>query len=822
MQAAKVPRVLLAAAILLLSAFHAHSASAETTIHNTRLGITAERTRLVFDASGDRPSRVLPSTKEGIVIEFAGSIHGDGLSKLNLQPSTGLGGIGFKNNDGGSRIVVSPRNPNSAVKHEILPSKNGTAGHYRLVLDIFPGVKSKEEQDKETGGLAPAPENAATRVDPAETVRKSKSDKTGKSEKPLPQPVMASPDKGKPDMFDSPVKEAAQGKSHTDRKGTGKGSSAPPESQGSQPPDPEKSAALYDKADSFFDAHQQDLVHQGSQILEVYLEALRTDPKSPRAFMAFYRSGLVHQAMGNLKKAEKHFQQVIAAGQSHALFAKSWLRLGEIYHQEESYVEAIDAFRFALRSHLEREDRLLANYQLGRDLILVGAAREGMEALQQCMNEDTTYFLKKPDIIKFLGESHFALKQFDAGKALLIRYLNLAQDAPGQDMVLAKVAEIYLNLGDQTLANKVYSYIQRHHKDSEGDIISKIRNAEMLETRERGNIGPALSIYRDLSKKDLSPPLRRLVFFKLASLEFRHGSYPKSMELIEEILADKKDATSQEEFIALRERVLGEWVTKCSSEKDHLQLIQLHERHGPAFRTLQSPDIEVLIAEAYAVLGFYPNAMQIYERLLTNSRKRNEDWLMKIALYSFLSGDSDKALHLCGDIQSSKLETQKTALLGRILASQKKYGEAVKHFSKIVHKDKDLGGLEPGVLEAYAEGLMGLDKFDEALQLLVKARESFREGPGERALPLLLLQSKCHQELKQLDKGIEVLEAALKLAASDEQKSQLNYELSKVYLAAGKTEKASQMLTQLLQTSQSFWKTAAQQQLESIKMAKPK
>ncbi len=822
MQAAKVPIVVLAAAVVMLSAFRPYPASAETTIHNTRLGVTQERTRLVFDASGDRPSRILPSTQEGIVIEFAGAVLGGSGKKLNFQPSTGIAGVTFKSEDSGSRIVVSLRDPNTAVKHEFLAARDETPGHYRLVLDIFPGLKAKETEDKGIDDGGPVQPDTANKTDPAKSTRKGKPDKNKKGEQPPMQSTNSSPDKEKPDMFASPAKEPAQGKSQTDRKASGKGSSASPESQGSQPPDPEKAAALYDKADSLFDAHQQDLVQNGSQILEVYLEALKADPKSPRAFLAFYRSGLIHQAMGNLKKAEKYLHQVIAAGHEHPLFAKSWLRLGEIYHQEESYVEAIDAFRFALRSHLEREDRLLANYYLGRDLTLVGAAKEGMEALQQCANEDPTYFLKKPDLMKFLGEAHFALKQFDASKAFLIRYLNLVQDTHDRDMVFAKIAEIYLNQGDQALANKLYSYIQRHYKDSEGDIISKIRNAEMLEKRERGNIGPALSIYRDLAKKELSPPLRRLVYFKLASWEFRHGNYPKSMELIEEILTDKKDITSQEEFVGLRERVLGEWVTKCSTEKDHLQLIQLHERFGPAFRTLQSPDTEALIADAYASLGFYSNAMEVYERLLSNSRKRNEDWLMKVALYSFLSGDPDKSIRLCGDIQSSKLETQKIALLGRILASQKKFGEAVKHFSKIVQKDKDLGGLEPGVLEAYAESLMGLEKFDEALQLLVKARESFREGSGERALPLLLLQSKCHQELKQLDRAIEVLEAALKLASSDEQKCQLNYELSKVYLVAGKTDKASQMLTQLLQTSQSFWKTAAQQQLESIKMAKPK
>ncbi len=822
MHTTQASRILILTAILSLLTLRACPVSAETTIHDTRLGVTQERTRLVFDASGDRPSRILPPTQESIVIEFTGGIHGGNNKKLNFQPSTGISGVSFKTGDSGSQIIVSLRNPNTALKHEILPSKDGAAGHYRLVLDLFPGAKPKDWEDKGKGGNDVTQKEAADPPGPVKSVPTQKAGQKKKADQPPVSADLQSPDKEKPDMFASPAKQATPGKSQADRKSPGKGPSAVLDHQGGQPSDPEKAAALYDKADSVFDAHQQDLVQHGSQILDLYLEALKTDPKSPRALTAFYRSGLVYGATGNFKKAEQYLQQVIAAGRDHPLFAKSWLKLGEIYHQEESYVEAIDAFRFALRSPLEKDERLLAYYYLGRDLNLVGAAKEGAEALQQCVNEDSTYYLKRPDLIKFLGESHFALKQFDASRGLLIRYLNLVQEAPDRDMVLAKIAEIFLNQGDQALANKVYSYIQRHYKDSEGDIISKIRNAEMLEKRERGNIGPALSIYRDLAKKELSPPLRRLVYFKLASWELRHGDYPKSMELIEEILKDKKDVTSQEEFVGLREKVLTEWVGKCSTDRDHLRLIQLHEKYGAAFRTLQSPDTEALIAEAYAALRFYSNAMEIYERLLSNSRKRNEDWLLKVALYGFLSGESDKALQTCGEIQSSKFEPQKTALLGRILAQQKKYAEAMKQFTRIVQKDKDIGAVEPEVLEAYAESLIGLEKYDEALQLLVKARESLREGSGERALPLLLLQSKCHQELKQLDKAIELLEDALKLASSDEQKSQLSYELSRLYLAAGKTDKASQRLSQLLETSQSFWKTAAQQQLESIKMAKPK
>lgn len=786
-----ISNVVLMAAFLSLLLVNTHCADADTKIHDIRLGVTGERTRLVFDASGDHPSRILPPFKDAVVVEFRHPISESPVRKPQFKKSRVIGEISFNQSDSGTQVIIELRDPRTSLKHAILSGRNGQPGHYRLVLDLFPGAGTEEN-----------PESV-------------KSD-SGVRQKASP-PVKNDND-GVSTALAHPRTEKTQGEG---RSGAGEMESIPEMKTGSRP-DPAMAEALYNEADAYFEAHQQETVRHASHILDLYLNALKADPRSSRAPGAFYRSGLIYADIGNLKKAEKYLQQVISVGPEHPLSAKCWLKLGEIYHQRESYVEAIEAFRFALRGRLEKEDRLEAYYCLGRDLNVVGAGKEAMEALQQCFAEDPTYYLKKPDLLKYLGESYFSLKQFDKSMDLLFRYLNLAWEAPDRDLVLAKIAEIFLNQGEQKLAGKVYTHIQRHYPDSEGDIISKIRNAEMLEKREDGIEGPALAIYRELARKELSPALRRLVYFKLASREWKCGDYSKSMALIEEILGEKKDATSHEEFIALREKVLQDWVNRSASEKDNLRLIELHEKYATAFRNHQTPDAEALIADAYAAMHLYSNAAEIYERLLSNSKKRNEEWMLKLALYSFLLGKTDKAIQLCNQIQSPSSEARKTELLGRICAQQKKYGDAVKHFAKVIPKDKDIGVVTFDSLLAYVESLMGLSRLDEALQFLSKVQEGIGKNSSDKMFPLLLLSSRCHRELKQLYKAIEALERAVELAPSEEQKSGLNYELSRLYLAAGQPDKASQKLSQLLASSQSFWKTAAQQQLDSIRMAKPK
>ncbi len=56
------------------------------------------------------------------------------------------------------------------------------------------------------------------------------------------------------------------------------------------------------------------------------------------------------------------------------------------------------------------------------------------------------------------------------------------------------------------------------------------------------------------------------------------------------------------------------------------------------------------------------------------------------------------------------------------------------------------------------------------------------------------------------------------MPAREHQRDQLHYDISKHYLELGQTERAIEKLTNLMGSNQTFWQTAAKQQLDYIQL----
>ena len=555
-------------------------------------------------------------------------------------------------------------------------------------------------------------------------------------------------------------------------------------------------------------------------MIDLYVAALKAAPRARPAPVALYRCGLAYMALGSGAKAEKNFQEILANWPGHPLAGQCWLQLAKIFQKKESYLEAIEATRAAMRRPLEKADKTEAYYLLGKTLSLVGAHKEAIDTLNQCLTENSAFYLERPDLFKYLGESFFTIQQYEKSREYLFRYLNLQSDSPDRDLILAKIAEIFLTEGNQVLAGKLYNYIQSHYEDTEGDIIARIRKAEILETKGKGSDLSAEAVYEDVSKKNLSPPLRRVVNYKLAALRAKRGELDKALELVEQVLEGKVDPNvSQDEFVTLRGNILTEMIKKRYDTHDYTGVVSLYEKYGKLYAG-RSEEIEILFAESFAELKLYPNAIEIYERVLGYAKNKKEDWMLKAAKYAFLLGDLDKAVQFCKPVQSPANDIAKTDILARTAYLQAKYADAVKLFSKIYQKDPSL--LDPDGLYAYFRSLSELKKTEELLPLLEKSVSIIANQQPDKKLPFILLLSRCYVDLKQPQKAVATMESAVEATPSEEQKSELVYEIAKLYLSMGQTDNAVKKFNDLLSSPQSIWKVAAQQQLDSINMNKTK
>jgi tetratricopeptide (TPR) repeat protein len=468
---------------------------------------------------------------------------------------------------------------------------------------------------------------------------------------------------------------------------------------------------------------------------------------------------------------------------------------------------------------MEKHEKAAAYYGLGKDLSLIGDHAQAVEALKSCLNEEPLFYRRKPDVLKYLGQSLFGLQQYADSQKYLLWYLNLQKEAPDTDLILARVVDCLSHAGEDKVVAKVLAYLQSAYPNSEGSVIAMIRQAEALEKGDEKAQREAGSIYRELASKKVSESLARLIQYKLASWEWKLGNFDKSLEILDSLLlASTKEDSDREAIASLRDKAVVDWAKKAFSENNHLQVVHLFDANRAAFAGQHSADLDAMIADSYAEMKLYPEALNQYqEAMAKNGAKINEEIVLKMARCSFHLNDLEKAAQLCAQVRSPALESRKTELLGQIAFAQEKYPKVIEAFAKLFPaKDGAPASLSVESLSMYGESLMKVGRYDDAVTSFRKAIDALPESDVAQKARFYLLQSRCYANLKQPRKAIEMLEGALPMITAQDMRSQLLHELSGLYLETGDRDKAIQKLNELLASSDSFWKTAAQERLDSI------
>jgi tetratricopeptide (TPR) repeat protein len=683
-----------------------------------------------------------------------------------------ISGMTFEKVDNGFRIKILFKRDGVSVNHRVMSGTASGNDTYRLVMDF--------SRQPSSGGK--------TDGDPAISADVSKKD----------QPKLAFPPSGS-----APAPGAHPSGATTAKLAALTEPSADP---------------LFQEADETFLAHRAELSSYAPMIIRLYLEAIKASPKSPSIPLALYRCGVTYLAVDDYKRAEECFKRVVGEYPAHPAVGPAWLGVGRICEHKKAHAEAIMAFRTALNHPLDKPDRTEAFYNLGHTLSLINSHAEALEALTRCLAEDPTYYLKQPDVLRALGEAHFAMQQHDKSSHYLLWYHNLQKDAPDQDMILARLAEALTDQNQHEMANKVYAYLRRLYPGSEGEAISEIRKAELLEQQDDKGKKQALEIYKSLSQKNLPPSLSRLVVYRLASWEWKHKNYDKSIFLLDAVLSNKSNKTALDECQTLRDKVVLDWAKQAFEDKDYGKVIDLYKENTDLFQSQGSTELEAALAESYGEVKAYPSAIEMYQTLLKKSGKKNEDWLFRIARYFFLMGNMEKAVETCEQIQSDSLQAGKTALLASMYFAQGRYKEAVQNFDKLFQGGKNLSAAEAESVLHYAESLLQVGRYEDGVSCALNGSKQLGDNDSEQKVQLSLLRSKCHQKLKQPEKAIEALEQALPLVQSETMKDQLNYQLSGLYVEIKNFDKATEALTQLSKSSQPLWRVAAQQQLDYLQM----
>lgn len=787
-----------ALAIFLLECLACPSWSA-TVIRDARIGIHPTHTRLVLDCTGDRPVAVSRRRDREWIIAFKGLEMPRARHVLSLRPRGTIESLHLESQDQEPRLRVLLKKPFEQAKIFTLEDSGHPEEGYRLVIDFgLPGVSFMQFG---AGPQVSSPQSAIEKpkAPPADSAF-------------LRSPFAASAPATAADAKVSPQETGSIQTSSP----AGTPSKGPRENEtsGSKIVRPIQVQSPYELAEMIDRELKGALPDTAQQILTVYQKAVQRDPKDPRRPRALLRMGELCESAGDMRKAERFYQQLIDDHPGEA--ASAWIRMGEIHADRNRPMEALKAFHEAEKLPLNPSEAARVRWGLARIYVQSGKPSDALDTLKSLVQTSPDACLEKPEIYRTMGEAAFALKDFPASRGFLMRYINLAGNIPDKDIVLARIAECYLHEGNRTQADKLYAHIQAHYPDSEGDLIGRLRKAEYYETQGPELKDEAFKIYKDLESRPLAGPLKHFVQFKLAYSEYMAGQHEKSLERIDAVLKTDDKGPVYDDIRQLRRMILQALVKKRFEVGDAKGVLDLYAKDPFAFQEENGRDALACVARSYEALGGYPEALRLYETLAEKDPR--ECWKLAVARMAYEMGHLEKARSLCLSLADPSLLDSKDELLVRIAFSQKDHASVIRHGEPLA---KRRGGPErcpPDVAAMFAVSLFEAGKDDAAMEW---AEQSLRRSEGEDAslvVALSLKASRYRQKKRQFDEAFQLLDLGIAKVQSEDLRSQLTYQKALLFLEMGKKDQAEKVLSKLLQSPKELWKTAAKQKLEDIKL----
>ncbi len=764
------------------------SGGQQTRITRSGFRIKGKQTCLYFDAQGPRPLRIGPASNAGISVFFS-KMDVRAADRIFEGGKTAVREVKFRR--GSDFFEVLFRWQNTSVTSSV---RAGRHGSWVLSLVLTPPAaktpsKSPPEEQKTTDFI----KNRADKEPPVQVENVKTSMLFGSGISAQAKDTVANQLKPGEAPKAQEKKPAATQFVEPDQNGL----------------------ALYAHANKEFDGCSGKLIFCASDVIDAYRKALTAGPGSSQAPMAIYRCGLAYYIMGKYKIAEKCFTAVTSQWPDNPVACRCWLGIGDIFMKTESYIAALESYRSGLRVATEKHDIASADYALGELYLVLGAPKQALEMLQGCLAQEPEFYIKTPRIFRRIGEAEFALGDLANGQQMLLRYVNCQESDPDQGAVLAKIAEIFLKNGQVSAAKKIYALVHKYYTNSEGDVICRIRAAELM---EKVDMAHSISMYNDLRNIDLSPSLRSIVLMKLAELELKKTDLEHGLALMDQAFPIEGNGTSPSGIAPLRKRILCDLVRQLYFNRNFDKVVQLSDKYRVVFDSINSPETMEEIAESYAARKFYLKALKTYDKLLAQQHGGNLDGLLlKCAVYALRLRDYNRASRYAQAAQSGALELKKTEILGQVFYRSEQYGEAVSSFEKVLKQRNEFYITEPDSNETFGDCLYQLKKYEDAIATLKKAllRQTTTEDSRRS---ILVTISDCYKEQKQYGEAAEMMETAIQIAGEGKRK-ELLYRLSKLYLEDGHTDLAVKSLNKIVATNDSFWSAVAQQELNTIKIA---
>ncbi|MBU1741778.1 MAG: tetratricopeptide repeat protein, partial [Proteobacteria bacterium] len=375
--------------------------------------------------------------------------------------------------------------------------------------------------------------------------------------------------------------------------------------------DPAFEAATFGRAEAFWRMHRKskNLPLLASQVAEKFQEAMNRYPKSPRYAWALILLGRLNQATGDFHEALGYYELVIREHVKSRYAPLAYLGRARILIGTRREEEATKVYQEVISLYPKSPYLLRAYWGLGKTMLDIGRYDYARSVFVTMLQKWPGVYLKRPEVLYYLGETYFLLRQYAQARHHLYWALNIKPNLDYNHIALARIGDTYKFDKNPGAAKQIYRRVMALYPGTDGAIISRIRLVEM------GAGGDPVRVYRGIMKRYRRREVAQLAQLKLGTYYFSRKQYQRATATLNDLLSRHPKSRFREPAVYVLQKVLHQRVLALDRRRRYRALVNFLTDNRARLSPRRRRTYLSLEAKARLHLHQYDQAYDLFHRL---------------------------------------------------------------------------------------------------------------------------------------------------------------------------------------------------------------
>ncbi|EGJ52031.1 tetratricopeptide repeat protein [Desulfocurvibacter africanus] len=411
---------------------------------------------------------------------------------------------------------------------------------------------------------------------------------------------------------------------------------------------------LHNLAQASYNLYRDTLRDHFHEVVGALEAAINFKPDSEKVPQALLQLGLAHLRVDNIPEASAYFKILTDKYPQDLNVPYIDFYWGDYYYRKGKYREAADAYQVVVQDHPDSPIIRDASLGLARSLEKLEYYEQAYQIVDFIDKRWPRFYIEDPEFLRLSGELANRLQKFGEAKDDLWNYYNMQPAATGNDVILARIGDIYLRAGQRNAARDIYRTVAARYPEDEGGLVAKMRLAEegiydsptldqMYKVFDRPfNLRPE-EIYTQIVRKYPKSALAPLAQLKLSMWHLFSNRYLDTLADVNTMLRLFPSSELTPKALDVGLKAFEQNARHMAQEENFARIVDTWDRYPFLAKRGDSlsPQTRLLVATSMSSVGRPGDALEIAKPLLAGAMQgESSQGAMMLAVHIYLEEEA--------------------------------------------------------------------------------------------------------------------------------------------------------------------------------------